>query len=369
VTPRRAARVVAPGRIELERIDDAPPPGAGEVAVELIACGICGSNLHHLNRPDLIRADARDAPGAMGHEMVGRIVAVGREVESHQVGDLVALEPQLAVACGQCAGCAAGEAWFCSRPNSLQVWGFADRIVIRAGGAWLLPPGIDPLVGTLLEPLGVSVHALRVTSAAAARGDDLTGVRVVVIGAGATGLLTVAAARHLGSDNVVCVARHDHQARLAARLGAHMVLRDGDPATEPALRELAPQIVVECVGGRANTFDLALRIVGPQGEISVMGLFDEPQPVDGRALFKRQVRIVFPIVYGTLRGRHDFGIALEILQTPELPFADLITNSFLLQDVDAAFRQAAAKSHGVIRVVVGRTDTDLEPTTPRSTRP
>lgn len=355
----RAARVVEPGVLALEELPEAPPPGPGEVTVELIACGICGSNLHHLRRPDLIRADARDSPGAMGHEVVGRVVAVGTDVTTHQVGSTVVLEPQLAAACGRCAGCAEGEPWFCTAPTPLPVWGFADRMVVRAEGAWPLPPGTDPLIATLLEPLGVSVHALRVTALAAARDDDLSGVRVVVLGAGATGLLTVAAARHLGAETVVCVARHDHQARLAEAMGATRVLRDGDPDAEQALVDLAPQLVVECVGGDASTFELALRIAGPKAEVSVLGLFNAPQPVDGRALFKRQLRLVFPIVYGTLRGRHDFSFAEQVLRRRDLPFADLITHRFTLDDVGAAFEQAGSKAGGVIRVVVGRTPDDV----------
>jgi threonine dehydrogenase-like Zn-dependent dehydrogenase len=359
MSTRRAARVTAPGVITLETIDDAPPPGPGEVAVELVACGVCGSNLHHLNRPELVGADRRDSPGAMGHEMVGRVVAVGPGVTTHEIGDPVALEPQLAAACGACDGCVSGQAWFCTKPRPLPVWGFADRLVVRASGAWRLPPDLDPLVATLVEPVAVSVHALRVTTTAMTRKDDLTGVKVVVLGAGAMGLLTVAAAQHLGCDFVVCVARHEHQARLAARLGAHRVLRDGDPELDSALSELAPDLVVECVGGSADTFDRALRIAGPGGEISVMGLFDAPQPVHSRAVFKRQLRVVFPVVYGELRGRHDFDIAVELLHGSHLPFGELITDRFMLADIGAAFSAAASKSSGVIRVVVGRTEHDV----------
>lgn len=361
VTSRRAARVIEPGVLRLEEIEDAPAPGPGDVCLELVACGICGSNLHHLNRPDLVRADARYAPGAMGHEMVGRVVAVGPDVYSHEVGDLAVLEPQLAAACGRCRGCATGETWFCTQPSTMPVWGFADRLLVRAKGAWRLPRDLDldPLVATLMEPLGVSVHAIRITSAAAEREDDLSGVRVAVLGAGATGLLAVAAARHLGSQSVTCVARHDHQAHLADALGAHRVLRDGDPDLEKTLTELAPDLVVECVGGAADTFELAIRVAGPGADISVLGLFNEPQAMDGRSAFKRQLRVVFPVVYGEVRGRHDYDVAAEILATAGVPFDGLITHRFPLGEIEDAFATASSKARGVVRTVVGRTDADL----------
>jgi threonine dehydrogenase-like Zn-dependent dehydrogenase len=158
---------------------------------------------------------------------------------------------------------------------------------------------------------------------------------------------------------VVCVARHDHQADLARRLGAHRVVRDGDAELAATLTAFAPDLVVECVGGSASTFELAVRIAAPHGELSVLGLFDRPQTVDGRAAFKRELRVVFPVVYGQVRGRHDFDVAADILRTPGLPFDELITHRYPLEDVAEAYATASSKSRGVIRVVVGRTAEDL----------
>jgi L-idonate 5-dehydrogenase len=358
----RAAKVTSAGMVELVTLEAPDAPGPGEVLVDLVACGICGSNLHHLYHPELIPGDRRDNPGALGHEMVGRVVARGPGVGTHQVGDLVALEPQLAAACGDCAGCATGATWFCTRPSPLPVWGFADQIAVPAPGAWRLPTGIDPLVATLTEPLGCSIHAIRVTHLCRERDDDLTGVRVAVLGAGATGLLAVAAARHLGATEVISVARYDHQARLATRMGASSVLRDDDQGLESRLVAARPDLVIECVGGRAGTFDLAMRAVAGRGEVSVLGLFDRPQRIDGRAAFRREARIVFPVVYGVVGGRHDFEIGVEILTTPGLPVPELITHRFPLSDIRVAFATAASKTDGVVRVVVGRTQADLEAT-------
>jgi threonine dehydrogenase-like Zn-dependent dehydrogenase len=355
----RAAQVTGPGTIELVSIAEPAAPGPGQVSFELIACGICGSNLHHLNHPELIGADRRDNPGALGHEAAGRVVAVGEGVTTHTVGDLVALEPQLAAACGDCEGCRTGMTWFCRNPRVLPVWGLADRILVRAEGAWRLPAEMDPLVATLMEPLGCSVHAIRITALCAERDDDLSGVRVAVLGAGATGLLAVAAARHLGAAEIICVARHEHQATLATRMGADRVLRDGDPDLVATLTGYAPELVIECVGGRAETIDLAIKVAAVHGEISVLGLFDTPQVVDGRSAFKRELRIVFPVVYGEVRGRHDYEIAAELLNSGTLPFADLITHRFELADLQEAYAVAGTKAAGVVRAVIGRTASDI----------
>src|SRR5262245_1451803 len=128
---RRAAIVTSPGSIELTTLDT-PEPSAGEVEIEVAGCGICGTNLHHLQNPMRILADRRDKPGALGHEVAGVVSAIGPGVATHRVGDLVALEPQLASACGECAQCAEGVPWFCRRPTPLPVWGLTDRLVVRA---------------------------------------------------------------------------------------------------------------------------------------------------------------------------------------------------------------------------------------------
>lgn len=347
----RAARVTSQGVIELGPLDQSTAPGPGEVEIKMAGCGICGSNLHHLRNPDIFTEDRRHTAGALGHEMSGWVVAIGPDVTTHRLGDLVALEPQLAASCGDCDGCLTGAPWFCTEPSPLKVWGFADRVVVKAKGAWRLDPSIDPHVAAPMEALGVSVHSIRVTATCAEVDDDLTGIRIAVLGGGATRLLAVAAARTLGATDVACLTRHDHQAELAARLGAKLVIREGDHS-EQELTDFAADVVVECVGGSADTVRLAMRVVRPGGEVSIVGLFDTPQEIDARTATRRELRLVFPIVYSVLRGRHDYEIAADMLREQGDSLGALVTHTFPLSDVAAAYEQAASKRQGVVRVVV-----------------
>ncbi len=164
-------------------------------------------------------------------------------------------------------------------------------------------------------------------------------------------MLAIAAARHLGASSVACVARYEHQADLARRFGADVVLWDRDPDPTVELVAFAPEIVVECVGGRADTLRLALAACAPRGEISVLGLFDSPQQVDTPSAYRRELRMVFPVVYGAVGGRHDYDVAAEMLSTP-LPFGDLVTHEIPLDEVERAYATAGSKSSGAVRVVV-----------------
>lgn len=325
--PARAARVMGAGLIQVDTLDVPTVPGPGQVEIQLAGCGICGSNIHHLRNPDVFTEDRRHTPGALGHEASGYVVSLGDGVAGLAVGDLVALEPQLAAGCGRCPACVDGSAWFCPNATPLKIWGFADRIVVQAAGAWRIDPAIDPSVATLMEGLACSIHAIRVTELCGRLNDDLAGVRVAILGAGATGLLAVAAAKALGAVGVAILARHDHQAVLAERLGASLVVRE-HVGTEGELADFAPGLVVECVGGAADTISLAQRIAQPQAEISVLGLFETPQAIDVRTATRRQLRLVFPVVYGRLRGQHDYEFAERILLDQSETLSGLITHSF-----------------------------------------
>ncbi|MCP3976083.1 MAG: zinc-binding dehydrogenase, partial [bacterium] len=175
---------------------------------------------------------------------------------------------------------------------------------------------------------------------------------VAVLGAGVTGILTAAAARYLGATDVTVTARHPHQGDKALQMGANRVLPADDDDTLASLREERPDLVVECVGGAAPTLSLALRAVRAGGEVAAFGLFDEPQEINTRLASMKELRMFFPITYGTIDGVHDFEVAIDMLTKADLPFGSLVTHEFALNDITEAFTKASDKKSGALRVVV-----------------
>jgi len=342
----------APRRLGLEALE-LPPPGPGEVLVEVQACGVCGSNLHGWANPEhTVEPGTGARPGAAGHEVVAAVRALGPGTPGLRTGDIICVEPNLAGSCGECPRCEEGAAWFCRNRRSLPVWGFADEMLLSARGAVAVPAGLPTAVASLTEPLACGVHALRQSCTAAAQAGRLDGIRVVVVGAGVTGLLVLAAARWLGAAEVSVLARHRHQAAAAEALGAGTVVLAADADAESRLRRQRPQLVVEAVGGRFTTLATALAVVDRQGEVVVLGLFDQPQQVDVRRAVLREVRMFFPVTYGSSNGRTDFSVALDILAADAGRFAGLITHRFALADVQQAFQCAQDKRTGALRVLV-----------------
>lgn len=319
------------------------------VEIDVIACGICGSDLHRWRHPDLVVGQIEPSiPGMAGHEVVAR----APRADGRRGGRRVVVEPNLAGSCGKCSACLDGKALFCGNRAPLRSWGFSERMSVNASSLFDVPDGMADELASLTEPLACAVHAYRASHTFAAQGGTLAGRKIAVIGAGAIGLLAIAAGARLGADAPLCVARYPRQAAAAETLGAIDVL---DPVVDDVvagIRRFAPDVVVEAVGGGPETFDLAVRTVKPGGEVLVLGLFDDPTHLDTRRAAFRELRLLFSMTYGVIDGRHDFEVALEFLESDPDTFGGLVSHRFPLEETADAFVAAANKSTGALRIVV-----------------
>jgi threonine dehydrogenase-like Zn-dependent dehydrogenase len=322
----------------------APEPGPGAVRVRVEACGICGSDLHFYNA-GLFREGHTP-----GHEIAGRIEALGADVAGLEVGDPVAIEPM--ESCGRCPQCLAGRDSICRESRLLGVHrpgGLSDRMVVSAERVYRLAAGLDASVAALTEPVAVSVHGLE-------RGDFEKGQRVLVLGAGAVGLVTLVAAQSLGAGEVFVTARYAHQAKMARALGANRVLDEADAdlaSLDRLSRETDVDLVVETVGGRADTLRSALAASRPGARISVLGLFMEPPQLDPMTLLQKELTLCWSNCYHRPPGRPaDFEIAAGIVDAERERLARLVTHRLPLDRVDEAFATAADKRAGAVKVSV-----------------
>ena len=248
-----------------------PAPGPGEVRVRVRACGICGSDLH-LRSVGFVQRGV-----APGHEFAGVVDAVGPGVERLTPGSAVAVEPLRS--CGGCDECRRGLDAICADGQLLGVHahgGFAEYAVVAARRAFPVPADLDPRVAALAEPTAVAVRGLR-------RGGFAPGQRVLVLGAGSVGLLAALAARALGAGEVWVSARHAAQAALAKEVGATRVLGEAEASPGELARagRAAPfDLVLETVGGSADTLNAAAAAVRRGGSVAVLGMFLAPVRLD-----------------------------------------------------------------------------------------
>lgn len=338
----RAAFCSAPGVIDIREVPT-PEPGPGEVVVRVAACGICGSDLHwflgHLPPPSV----------CPGHEIAGAVARRGAGVTNVRDGDRVAVEP--IVVCGECHYCRTGRPQLCPRLRILGMrrpGGFADSVLTPAYALFPLPAAFDDALGALTEPAAVCVHAVRLAGVA-------IGQRLLVLGAGTVGLLAVLAAGAAGAAEVLITARHAHQAEMARRLGAARVFAttdDGERERAEYAADHPIDVVIETVGGSADTIADALRTVAPGGTVTVLGVFATTPALPALLLISKEVRVVGAMLYDRVGRRADFEIAMDLLQRHRDLAAALITHRVDLDAIQSAFTSAADKRSGAIKVSV-----------------
>jgi L-iditol 2-dehydrogenase len=313
----RAARTLSLDSTVMVGLPD-PVCRPGEVVCRIVACATCGSDVHGWYV-------ARKLPAVLGHEPVGEVVEVGAGVTRVAPGDVVAIHHH--AACGACRVCAAGHETLCPqyRATRLDPGGFAEYVRIQPElvPELLLLDGLDPVAATCTEPL-----------ACALRAQDRVGVgprdTVLVVGAGASGLLHVAAARARGADRVlVAEPRADRRER---------ALRWGAEAHEPG----SPADVAVVTSHRANAIAAAAAALGPGGRLCAYAPPEpgEPIAVDGAEVFLRELTVTS----SWSAGAADMRAALGLLQAGAVATDDLITHRFALEETGLAL---AAQRDGV----------------------
>ncbi|MFJ3231473.1 alcohol dehydrogenase catalytic domain-containing protein [Streptomyces sp. NPDC086787] len=338
--PLRAAQVAEPnGTPELVEVA-AREPGPGSVRITVDACGVCHSDL-------LIASGALPGttfPVTPGHEIAGRIDALGEHVTGWRVGDRVAVG-WYGGSCGHCDACRTGDTVLCpelSVPGVAFPGGYADSVVVPAMALAAIPDQLTAAEAAPLACAGVTVfNALRNT---AARPGDT----VAILGLGGLGHLGVQFAQKMGFDTVA-IARGKEKQDLAHKLGAaHYVDSTAGDVAE-ALQALGGAKVVLATVTNADAMAATIDGLGRRGELVVVGISPDPVPVTPLQLVPNARK-----VYG-----HASGNAVDIQDTlrfaaqtgvrawiEELPLEETATAVAKMADGSARFRMVLTTGTG-----------------------
>ena len=258
------------GPLELAELPR-PEPGPGEALVRVVACGLCHTDLHYLDHGV---PTAKRPPLVLGHEISGVVEGHGPGTVGLPEGTAV-LVPAL-LPCGHCDYCRTGRENLCPEarmPGNHFDGGFADYLAVPAKDLVPLPPGIDPVAGSVIaDALTTPYHAV------VERAGVRPGERVAVVGCGGVGINVVQFAVACGAE-VIALDVSDAKLEIARTLGAQLTLNprtQAEPAKELRRRlgdgvEAAFEVV-----GRPETIALSLSLLRRGGRLCLVGYSAEP---------------------------------------------------------------------------------------------
>ena len=336
-----------------------------DALVEVSAAGLCGSDLH----PYFGREVGIDHGTVLGHEFVGRVTAVGDDVRTLAVGDMV-VSP-FTTSCGTCPPCRRG---LTARCDSGQLFGWVEdgvglhgaqaehvRVPLADGTLVGMPPDLDHglalLAGDILSTALFAAELARIE----------TGQTVAVVGCGPVGLLAIRTALHRGAREVLAVDRVSSRLELARSFGATPVHLDDDlgEVIRQAGDGRGADAAIEAVG-TASATRCAADLLRPGGVIAAVGVHTEPHlALSPGELYDRNLTYSA----GRCSARRFLPEALTIASRDATLLEGLLTHRLPLSDGPDAYRAFGARKEGWGKVVFlpGRLQTDTaSPTDARS---
>ncbi len=310
-----------------------------EVLIRIRASALCGSDLHIARG----KHPSASLPCTIGHEFSGEALQVGHDVKSVCPGDRVTVEP--CIVCGQCEACRSGNYGYCEHITYTYRNGdgaMADYIVIKAPYVYALPPYMTYETGALTEPLSVAVHAVR-------RADIRLGETVLIIGAGAIGMLIAAVCRQCGARRIIIADLDSRRLKTAMEMGATDAVNSKETDLEAQVALLTGGRGVdksfECVG-HESCFRQAINTLRHNGTATIAGIYENQD------LHFAPARLVTHeiTVRGTQGYCRDFPTALDAAR--HIPLEKLITHRFPLSRLQEALDTALDRNSGSIKVLL-----------------
>ena len=335
------------------RVDDIPEPvaGGGQVLARVLACGICGSDLHllvHGEESRRLSAELADGaapnPGApimfephldtvMGHEYCCEVLDVGPGVNNLKSGDIIVSFPVTFDDQG-----IHGVGFSNKYPG-----GYSERIVANEMMSIKVPNGLSPELAAMTEPLAVGVHAVEKSRIA-------SGDAALILGLGPVGLACIAELKMRGIGPIIGADFSPRRRALAEHLGADVVV---DPRETPAIEAWRkadgkkPLVIFEAVGV-PGMIEQSMRMAPKDARILIVGACMQEDRVHPMLGIGKELSLQFALGYSPL----EFGSALTSIAEGKVDLAPLITGRVGIDDVPQAFRDLGnPEAHAKILVM------------------
>ena len=332
--------MTAPGQIEFRQVP-VPQPAPGQVLVKILKIGVCGSDIHVYHGKHPITRN----PVTPGHEVSGRVAALGQGVTGFVPGQLVTIQPQ--VTCGKCYPCTHGKYNLC---EELKVMGFqttgvaSHYFAVDASKVTPLPETMTEDEGAMIEPLAVAVNAVR-------RAGDVTGARIVVLGAGPIGNLVAQTAKGMGAASVMITDVSDLRLEMAKQCGVDFAVNTArEEFGEAMVRCFGPDkadVIYDCAGNDI-TINQAVRCARKGSTLVLVAVFEKMASVDLAVLNDHELDLNTSMMYRT----EDYAKAIELVNEKKVTLQPLVSKTFVFADYKKAYEYIDANRETTMKVLI-----------------
>ncbi len=295
-----------------------PTPGPNEVLIQVAAVGVCGSDVHYY-RHGRIGDFVVNEPMILGHELSGRIVAVGDGVEPSRVGQRVAVEPQHP--CRRCKQCKAGRYNLCPEMKFYATppidGAFCKYVISDDDFAHAIPDSMSDDAAALLEPLSVAIATMR-------KAGIVPGSSILIAGAGPIGVICAQAARAFGASRIVVTDLVESRREKALTFGATEVL---DPTVVDVTGIEPVDAFVDATGVPAAVMS-GIKAVGPAGKVVLVGMGGDEYPLPVSHIANLEITLT-----GVFRYTDTWPAAIHLVQSGAVDLDGMVTGRYDLEHV------------------------------------
>jgi L-iditol 2-dehydrogenase len=316
---------------------DIPALGDEEVLIKVMACGVCGSDLH------IYEGDQGSTetvpPLVQGHEFSGIITAIGDAVKNCKVGDRVCIDP--ADNCGECFYCASGMMSHCDHMRAIGTnvdGGFSQYCKVKSRLIHHLEDNVSYIEGAMAEPLACCINGID-------RSGIIPGDSVVIYGGGMIGLLMLQLAKLKGAGKVALIEPVKERRSMALKLGADVVINPLEQKVKDTLHEhkmLHVKTVIECCGLK-STSEEAIEIVDKQGTVILFAVtaLDAVMNLKTYEVFQKEITVC-----GSFCSPYTMARAVELINSQRIDVTMMLGGVEPLEGLTEILENADKRAKG-----------------------
>lgn len=318
-----------------------PEISPSEVLIKVNKSAICGTDVHIWNWDEWSQK-AVPVPMVTGHEFVGEIVELGRDVTNYKIGQRVSGEGH--ITCGHCRNCRAGRGQLCRNTKGVGVnhpGSFAEYLALPASNVVPIPDDISDEVAAIFDPFGNAVHT--------ALSFDLVGEDVLVTGAGPIGIMAAMVAKQVGARKVVITDINPTRLEMARSAGIEFAINPMNETLGDVMRRIGMKegfdVGMEMSGSPIAMNDM-ISAMNNGGKIALLGIAPKSFDVDwNKVIFKM---LTIKGIYG--REMYETWYKMIALVQGGLDVSKVITHRIGIDDFEQGF--AAMRDGSACKVVM-----------------